>query len=135
MDYSCEKKIEVQAFIDLLERSTLGARRPLEDRVCLQAMLEHAGILCTAWDGELLVGLARSVTDFSYCCYLSDLAVDVNYQSQGIGKELIRRTQEKLGPRATLILLAAPAAVEYYPHIGFEAHHSAWVLPANRDLS
>ena len=93
-------------------------------------MLEHAKLLCTAWDAEMLVGVARSVTDFEYCCYLSDLAVDEAYQKTGIGKELIRLTQSKLGPNAKLILLAAPKAQAYYPRIGFEQHHSAWVMSA-----
>ena len=77
-------------FIDLLKRSTLAERRPIDDPNCIQAMLEHADLLCTAWDDSKLVGVARSVTDFEYCCYLSDLAVDKEYQRSGIGKELIR---------------------------------------------
>jgi GNAT superfamily N-acetyltransferase len=83
-------------------------------------MLDHGNVLVTAWDGDLLVGISRGLADFSFCCYLSDLAVDAAYQRQGIGKELIRRTHEAAGPQTTLILLAAPAAVNYYPHIGME---------------
>lgn len=97
-------------------------------------MLEHADLLCTAWDGSILVGVARSVTDFEYCCYLSDLAVDENYQKKGIGRELIRLTQSRLGPKATLILLAAPKAEGYYPKVGFERHKSAWIIPARSPL-
>jgi predicted N-acetyltransferase YhbS len=93
-------------------------------------MLEHADLLCTAWDDSKLVGVARSVTDFEYCCYLSDLAVDKEYQRSGIGKELIRLTRSKLGGRAKIVLLAAPNAESYYGHIGFEPHQSAWTLPA-----
>jgi len=78
--------------------------------------------------------VARSVTDFEYCCYLSDLAVDRAYQKQGIGRELIRLTQSKLGRHAQIILLAAPKAQEYYPRLGFDAHRSAWTLPARRAL-
>jgi predicted N-acetyltransferase YhbS len=74
------------------------------------------------------VGVARSVTDFSYCCYLSDLAVVLAYQCQGIGRELIRLTQTCLEPKCKIILLAAPKAVDYYPKIGFIQHHSAWML-------
>ena len=94
-------------------------------------MLRHANLLCTAWDGEKLVGVARSVTDFDYCCYLSDLAVDENYQRKGIGKELIRQTKSRLGDKARIILLSAPKAEAYYPKIGFEAHRSAWILAAH----
>jgi predicted N-acetyltransferase YhbS len=119
-------------FVDLLRRSTLAERRPVDDLKCIRAMLEHADLLCTAWDGAKLVGVARSVTDFEYCCYLSDLAVDENYQKQGIGRELIRLTQSKLGPKAKLILLSAPKAEGYYPKLGFEQHRSAWIISATK---
>lgn len=121
-------------FIDLLKRSTLAERRPVEDAHCIEAMLAHGNLLCTAWDGEKLVGVARSVTDFEYCCYLSDLAVDEHYQRKGIGRELIRLTQSRLGRRAKLVLLSAPKARTYYPRIGFEAHPSAWILPAAKEV-
>ena len=116
-------------FIDLLHRSTLAERRPVDDAETIAGMLANADLTVTAWDGELLVGVARSVTDFTYCCYLSDLAVDVAYQRQGIGVELIAQTQEQLGPRCNLILLAAPAAADYYGHIGFNHHPRCWILP------
>jgi predicted N-acetyltransferase YhbS len=128
--YETSRPISADEFIDALKRSTLAERRPIDDRKCIEAMLQHANLLCTAWDGEKLVGIARSVTDFEYCCYLSDLAVDEKYQKMGIGKELIRLTASKLGHKAKIILLAAPKAEAYYPRIGFEAHRSAWVSPA-----
>lgn len=134
IQYSAERRIDADAFIDVLRRSTLAERRPVDDRACIDGMLRHADLLCTAWDGDKLIGIARSVTDFSYCCYLSDLAVDAAYQQQGIGKELIRRTQERLGPQCKIILLAAPKAVDYYPRIGFTAHSSAWLLPGGTRL-
>src|SRR5688572_26502404 len=87
------KPITADAFIDVLSRSTLGQRRPVDDRACIQGMLDHANLLVTAWAGDVLVGVSRSVTDFHFCCYLSCLAVDEKYQHQGIGKELIRQTQ------------------------------------------
>jgi len=132
--YEIGRAITEAEFVDLLRRSTLAERRPVDDANCVKAMLQHANLLCTAWDGRTLVGVARSVTDFAYCCYLSDLAVDQDYQKQGIGRELIRLTQSKLGPRAKLILLSAPKAEAYYPKIGFDAHRSAWILPATRPL-
>ncbi len=132
--YDYDRKISEAEFVDVLKRSTLGERRPIDDSKCIKAMLDHADILCTAWDGEKLVGVARSVTDFEYCCYLSDLAVDEAYQKQGIGRELIRLTQSRLGKRASIILLAAPKAEAYYPRIGLTAHRSAWVLPVNKIL-
>jgi GNAT superfamily N-acetyltransferase len=119
-------------FIDLLHRSTLAERRPVDDAEAIAGMLANADLTVTAWDGELLVGVARSVTDFTYCCYLSDLAVDVAYQRQGIGIELIAHTQAQLGPRCNLILLAAPAAADYYGHIGFIHHPRCWILPRDK---
>ena len=133
--YEYDRTISEAEFIDVLKRSTLGERRPIDDPVCIKAMLDHADLLCTAWDGEKLVGIARSVTDFEYCCYLSDLAVDEAYQKQGIGRELIRLTQLRLGKRASIILLAAPKAEAYYPRIGLTAHRSAWILPVGKNLS
>ena len=80
------------------------------------------------WAGGLLVGASRAITDFSYCTYLSDLAVDGQFQRQGIGRELIHRTHEAAGFKTTLILLSAPAARSYYPHIGMQPHDSCWVI-------
>ncbi len=119
-------------FIDLLHRSTLADRRPVDDAEAIAGMVANADLTVTAWDGDLLVGVARSVTDFTYCCYLSDLAVDVAYQRQGIGVELIARTQAQLGSRCNLILLAAPAAADYYGHIGFVHHPRCWILPRDK---
>jgi predicted N-acetyltransferase YhbS len=132
--YEAERKISSEEFVDLLKRSTLAERRPVADARCIAAMLRHADLLCTAWDSDNLVGAARSVTDFEYCCYLSDLAVDQAYQRQGIGRELIALTKSRLGPKANLILLAAPKAVGYYARLGFQAHPSAWILPADGKL-
>ena len=132
--YESGRQISVDEFIDVLKRSTLGERRPVDERERIAAMLKHADVLCTAWDGDKLVGVARSVTDFEYCCYLSDLAVDEKYQKQGIGKELIKLTQSKLGRRAKLILLSAPKAEAYYPKLGFDPHRSAWILPAHKQI-
>jgi GNAT superfamily N-acetyltransferase len=129
LTYETARPVSSREFIDLLRRSTLAERRPVSDPACIQAMLQHANLLCTAWSDEKLVGVARSLTDFEYCCYLSDLAVDVNYQKRGIGKQLIELTRSKLGSNAKIILLAAPKATTYYPHIGFEPHPSAWILP------
>ena len=134
LQYHATRRITEAEFIDLLNRSTLAERRPVDDLKCVAAMLRHANLLCTAWDGDKLVGVARPVTDFEYCCYLSDLAVDQAYQKRGIGRELIALTKSRLGRKARIILLAAPKAEGYYPKIGFDAHHSAWVLPPDREL-
>lgn len=134
IEYSTERGITPEQFIDVLVRSTLAERRPVHDMETVKAMLEHANLLGTAWDGEKLVGVSRCVTDFAYCCYLSDLAVDEGYQSQGIGRELMRLTQYQLGKNAKIILLAAPASAEYYPKVGYHQHDSAWVIGAREDL-
>ncbi len=135
IQYEFTRMISEAEFVDLLKRSTLAERRPVDDPKRIKAMLQHASLVCTAWDGEKLVGVARSVTDFEYCCYLSDLAVDEAYQKKGIGRELIRVTRSRLGSRAMIILLAAPKAEGYYSHIGFDGHRSAWILPAGKPLS
>lgn len=126
--YQLNQKISVAQFIELLNKTSLGERRPLDNLATVQAMLDHADVLVTAWHESALVGVARSVTDFAYCCYLSDLAVDEAYQKQGIGQQLILETQKALSPACKIILLAAPQAVNYYPKIGFHPHPSAWVL-------
>ena len=126
--YSSTDPVSVEAFVDVLKRSTLGERRPIDNPESMTAMVDKADVFATAWDGELLVGVARCLTDFAFCCYLSDLAVDVTYQHQGIGKQLVSTVQTALGEQCKIILLAAPAAVDYYPKIGFTQHPSAWVL-------
>jgi ribosomal protein S18 acetylase RimI-like enzyme len=120
ISYRSDLAITAHDFIDLLKRSTLAERRPVDYLVKIQKMLTHGNVLVTAWHGDTLVGISRALSDFSFCTYLSDLAVDVAYQHQGIGKELIRITHETAGHDTTLILLAAPAAVNYYPKIGME---------------
>ena len=97
-----------------------GIKRPCEDLNRLQRMIENSNVLVTARDEEKLVGVARAITDFSYCCYLSDLAINKRYQENGIGKELVRLVQDHIGDEAALILLSSPIAMEYYPKIGFE---------------
>jgi len=125
--YKTGNNLDLDQVIDLYIASTLGQRRPIDDRARMAEMIRNANLVITAWDGDLLVGISRSLTDFSYATYLSDLAVRESHQRQGIGKELIRRTREESAP-ATIILLAAPAAEPYYPHIGFTHHPQAWRL-------
>ncbi len=128
IEYAVEDDLAVEEFIGVLRTSTLAERRPVDDRACMAGMLEHADLILTARAEGALVGVARSVTDFHYCCYLSDLAVDERYQKRGIGKRLIDETQDRLGRRCKLILLSAPAAIDYYPRFGFEKHPQAWIL-------
>jgi GNAT superfamily N-acetyltransferase len=128
VDYRLEPGLEPAEFIDILVRSTLAERRPVDRPEIIAGMLRHADIVLTARIEARLVGISRAITDFTYCTYLSDLAVDEDYQRQGIGRELIRRTHEAAGFGTALILLAAPKARTYYPHIGMEPHDSCWVI-------
>ena len=125
--YSVENDLDVSEFREVLIASTLGERRPVDDMERLTAMVTNANLIVTARDGSKLIGVARSVTDFVYCTYLSDLAVHVEYQKMGIGKGLIRATK-LAAPDALLILLSAPKAVDYYPKTGMERHDQCFIL-------
>lgn len=127
--YAIEPELGVEEFLDLLARSTLAERRPVDEPETIRAMLRHADVIATARVGVELVGISRAITDFGYCTYLSDLAVDEAHQRKGIGRELIRLTHETAGLHTTLILLAAPKARMYYPHIGMSPHDSCWIIP------
>lgn len=127
--YDVEPDLQPAEFVDVLVRSTLAERRPVNDGDAIAAMLGHADLILTARTAAgLLVGVSRAITDYSYCTYLSDLAVDVAYQGRGIGRELIRLTHERAGLEMMLILLSAPKAQTYYPHIGMRRHESCWVI-------
>ncbi|QDU57778.1 GNAT family N-acetyltransferase [Aeoliella mucimassa] len=126
--YAVEPQLSVEEFVGVLERSTLAARRPVDDLPRIAEMLRHASVIVTARDtAGLLVGVSRAITDFSYCTYLSDLAVDQSHQGQGIGRQLIDHTHQHAGLATTLLLLSAPQAETYYPHIGMKPHHSCWL--------
>ena len=131
--YTIEPALTPGEFIDVLRRSTLAERRPVDDLATITGMLANADIIVAARN-ELgqLVGVSRAITDYHYCTYLSDLAVDRAYQRQGIGRELIRRTHEAAGIKTRLILLSAPAASTYYPHIGMSPHDSCWTIDPTR---
>ena len=128
--YRLEPDLSADEFIDCLVRSTLAERRPVGNRETIDGMLRNADVIFTARSSEgLLLGVSRAISDFHYCTYLSDLAVDQAFQGQGIGQVLIERTHEAAGRGTMLLLLSAPAAESYYPHIGMTAHRSAWYLP------
>jgi predicted N-acetyltransferase YhbS len=120
-------ELDVDEVLAVYRDSGLGERRPIGDRERFTAMLRNANLVVCARISDRLVGIARSISDFCYATYLSDLAVSLDYQRAGIGRALIAATREE-APRAKLILLSAPGAVDYYPHIGFTQHPSAWVL-------
>ena len=128
IQYCDDAIITPEEAIDLYIRSTLGERRPIHNVQTFAAMLKNANLTITAWDKDKLIGISRSLTDFSYVAYLADLAVDQEYQQSGIGKQLIEETKSRLGPECMIVLLAAPKANEYYEHIGFEHNPRAWTL-------
>jgi len=121
---------DIEQVIDLYNSS--GIKRPTADFERTRKMYSNSNLLVTAWDEDKLVGIARSLTDFCYCCYLSDLAVRMEYQKQGIGKELIRLTQIAIGEQTTLLLLSAPSAMEYYPKLGFQKVENGFIIPRKK---
>lgn len=135
IEYKVNAPITSDQFIELLEDSTLGERRPIQDRDCIAGMLANSNLIVSAWNSDKLVGISRCMTDFHYACYLSDLAVSEKYQKLGIGKQLQVLTQNQLGTRCKLILIAAPAANSYYEHIGFTNNSRCWVLERDANIS
>jgi len=124
INYAIEPALSAADLSGVFKRS--GIRRPVDDLPRLQQMIEKADLIIAARDGARLIGVARSLTDFCFACYLSDLAVDEQYQRQGIGKELVRQTRAAIGEQTMLLLIAAPEAMEYYGKIGFEKMDRAW---------
>lgn len=125
--YKINQPVEIDDIIEVYRSS--GINRPINDRVRIKEMYANSNLIVTAWSGANLVGISRSLTDFSYCCYLSDLSVRKDFQNKGIGKELIRITKEYIGPQSMLLLLAAPTAIDYYPKIGMEKLDNAFMIP------
>jgi len=130
ISYKVNAKIEPHQLAQLFKDS--GLRRPIDDLNRLKKMIENANLLVTAWDGEKLVGVARALTDFGYCCYLSDLAVSKEYQNNGIGHDLINEVEKFIGEECTLILLSPPEAMDYYPKLGFEKTDNAFIIPRKK---
>lgn len=124
--YAQDRSITPEQLADVFTRS--GIQRPVDDLARIAKMLQHGNLLITAWDGASLIGVARALSDFSYCCYLSDLAVDREYQHQGIGQALIEQVRSAIGRDSMLLLLAAPSAMAYYPKVGFEAVANGWII-------
>lgn len=131
IEFKLNEPISAEQFIDILRRSSLAERRPIEDLACMDGMVRNASLLVTAWDGAKLVGVARAMTDFHYACFLSDLAVDTTYQRAGIGRGLLERTRQALGPRCKIRLISAPAAAGYYARFGFTRNERCWELLPN----
>lgn len=129
-----EPQLTAEEFLAVLERSGLAERRPVGAPERIAEMLAHANLIITARDGGKIVGVSRSVTDFAYCCYCSDLAVDRGYQGRGIGRQLLEATKAALHPKATLYLIAAPKAISYYEHIGMLRNDRCFAIAASETL-
>ena len=127
IEYKINEPITSDQFVGLLEKSSLAERRPIHNSECMEGVVKNSNLVVSAWYGDELIGIARSVTDFHYSCYLSDLAVDQKYQKRGVGKRLLALTQEQLNEECKLILVSAPDANSYYEHLGFENNPRCWV--------
>ncbi len=130
IEYSCSKRPTAIEVINLYNQA--GLARPTNDEARIAKMLENSNLIVTAWHDERLIGICRCITDWAWCCYLSDLAVDPDFKKTGIGKELVRVTKDKIGEECMLLLLSVPTAFEYYPKIGFEKENRAFMLPRNK---
>jgi predicted N-acetyltransferase YhbS len=131
--YQRELTLSPEEFVEVLQRSTLAERRPVDELERIEAMLQNANLIITARVDGKLVGVSRALTDFAFCTYLSDLAVDEDYQKQGIGAKLIYETK-KHSIKAKLILLAAPKAVNYYPKTGMTSFTHCFLLDDINDM-
>ncbi len=128
--FKVNKAVNANEVADLFKAS--GIRRPVDDLTRIDRMISNADITITAWNHNRLVGMARAITDFSYCCYLSDLAVHEDFQKKGIGRNLISLLEQEIGENVSLILLASPVAMDYYPHIGFQSIQNGFIKPRKR---
>jgi len=126
--YQDQAELAVEQVINLYKASTLGERRPVDRPDIFEGMIENADIIITAWHEDRLVGICRTLTDYTYVAYIADLAVDEEYQKKGIGKNLMEETKKRLDKECLIVLLAAPKANEYYEPLGFEHNPRAWVL-------
>jgi GNAT superfamily N-acetyltransferase len=125
IDYKMNAPVTARELATLFDAS--GIRRPTGDLERLQRMIDIANLTVTAWDGDKLVGVARALTDFAWCCYLSDLAVHGGYQKHGIGRELVERVKAEIGDEVALVLVSAPGAMGFYPRIGMQAVDNGWI--------
>ena len=126
IEFSYDKRPTADQVIDLYDNA--GLPRPTDDKERIQKMYDNSNLIVTAWDNDLLIGVARSITDWVWACYLSDLAVRENYKSKGIGRKLINLTQEKIGDQSMILLLSVPTAMEYYPKVGFKKQESSFII-------
>lgn len=127
--YIINDSISSEEFLDILKRSGLSERRPVDKKNIIEKMINNASLIVTARDEHNnIVGIARCVTDYAYCCYLSCLAVDKLCQAKGIGKKLMKNVLEVIGEDCMLLLLSAPGVENYYLNAGFELVPNAYMI-------
>ena len=126
IEYSFDKRPTADQIIELYDNA--GLPRPTHDKDRIQKMFNNSNLIVTAWDNDLLVGVSRSITDWVWACYLSDLAVRDEYKKEGIIKQLINLTKEKVGKQSMVLLLSVPTAMEYYPKLGFKKQESSFII-------
>ncbi len=124
--YSFDRKPTADQVVELYDNA--GLPRPTHDKERIQKMFDNSNLVVTAWDGEILVGVSRCITDWVWSCYLADLAVKAEYKKEGIGRKLIQYTKEKLGDQSMVLLLSVPTAMEYYPKVGFKKQESSFIM-------
>lgn len=126
IQFKINTPLKTEDIIEVFKSS--GITRPVDDRTRIKAMFENSNLIISAWNGIELIGVARSLTDYHYCCYLSDLAVKKEHQKSGIGKALIEYTLQTIGEQTMLLLLSAAPAMEYYPKVGFQKVENGFII-------
>lgn len=124
--YKTDVLPDTESIIEVYNSS--GINRPTDNRTRIQKMYSASNLIISAWEDDQLIGISRALTDFCYCCYLSDLAVRKEYQNKGIGTKLIELTKVKIGDQTALILIAAPSAIDYYPKVGFQKIDNGFII-------
>ena len=133
--YASEPELDVAEFRRVLVESTLGETRTVDDEARLQAMLSGADLVLTARldiEGRPLIGVIRAITDFSWVCYISELAVSQSAQGLGIGKGLMDEARRQLGPSVAISLISMPDAVGFYERIGMKRMADAFWFSRKR---
>ena len=126
MQLLVNRPISAEELADIYRRADI--RRPVDDLCRMKRMIESANLVVSAWNGNTLIGVARCFADYAWVCYLSDLAVDRSFQRSGVGRALIKRVREHVGPQCQLVLLSAPDTMDYYPKVGFEKANHAFII-------
>ncbi|WP_144605329.1 GNAT family N-acetyltransferase [Algoriphagus algorifonticola] len=134
VSYQIEKIVSLEEFIAVLNSSGLAERRPMDQPNVLHKMLIGSNLIVTARESGKLVGILRALTDFSYRCFIADLAVNKAHQNQGVGKKLIQLARSTSAD-ARLFLFAAEGAVTFYEKLGFQLHDHCYQLRPEDDLS